>query len=141
MPKHVTETANVFSSKNYATLAALVTAADAAGGCAVQIVPGSYSTAPLRFTKSNITIHADGATITLANGANAPVLSFGPDAMNINVLGGRWDGNKANNASSHGIQFEEYVGAFIKDNGAGKTQLYARFGTGAVVAVPGVVEP
>lgn len=104
---------DTFHSARYASLAALFTAADAAGNCVIKIAPGSYSTATtLRITKPNVTIHAEGATITLANGSNVNLLAFGPDAMNINIVGGRWDGNKTNNTSGHCVIFEEYTGGF-----------------------------
>jgi hypothetical protein len=103
---------DTFHSKNYANLAELFTAADVAGACIIKIAPGSYTTPPLRLTKANITIIAYNATVKLANGANTALLAVGPDAVNIHVLGGRWDQNKANNTAGHGLYWEPYTGPF-----------------------------
>lgn len=110
-------------SVDYASLDALFTARQAIVGPAIiRIAPGAYTHGPLTISRSETTVEADGATMTLAGGSNASQLTIGPDALSITLRGGVWDGNKTNQSgTSHGVYWEPYVGAArIADRSTGE---------------------
>jgi parallel beta-helix repeat protein len=76
-----------------------ISAAAAVGYLEIVLSIGSYSWSANFTPVSNMHIYADGATITLADGANSNMVNTSGTLNNITIEGGVWDGNQANQTS------------------------------------------
>lgn len=82
-------------------LDALLSSVNAAGGGTVCLPDGTYAVTGLT-AHSNLTIRlSDGATLKLAVGATAPILT-GSAVSNFKLLGGKLDGNRASQSGTPG---------------------------------------